>query len=100
MKECFNIYVVDETLIKAGSEFIWLWVAIYRTKKQGDSPTAYFHRKKHICSNRALSLSCLIKFMKSILLFQHIEIHDILHKLKILGVKAQYFHSPRMRKAW
>jgi hypothetical protein len=40
-------YIVDETLIKAGSEHIWLWVAIEPKDKEILALT--IQRKKHVC---------------------------------------------------
>ncbi|HET6590822.1 MAG TPA: hypothetical protein VFG45_11740 [Candidatus Nitrosocosmicus sp.] len=45
-------YIVDDTLLKVGSEYIWLWVAINRARKQ--VKFAHFiggqiRGKKHVC---------------------------------------------------
>jgi hypothetical protein len=29
-------FIVDETVIKTDSEFIWLWIAVWRTHKKGE----------------------------------------------------------------
>jgi transposase-like protein len=43
-------YIIDETLIKVGSDYIWLWVAM-EAKKQADARTfVKIHRKKHVHS--------------------------------------------------
>ena len=42
-------YVVDETILKVGSEYIWLWVAIEPDRKQADPRTNHIKGKKHVC---------------------------------------------------
>src|SRR6478735_12487688 len=42
-------YVIDETVIKIGSELIWLWVAIENTKKRILRMSISKERKKHVC---------------------------------------------------
>jgi putative transposase len=43
------IIVVDETLVKVGSESIWLWVAIDRVQNQENSGPKYIKREKETC---------------------------------------------------
>ena len=40
-------YIVDETLLKVGSEYVWLWVGCYLARKQEYSNTIYIKGKKH-----------------------------------------------------
>ena len=42
-------FIVDETLIKVGSEYIWLWVAI-EPKNREILALKYIQRKKHAYS--------------------------------------------------
>lgn len=50
----------DETLIKVGSEFIWLWVCCNRVIKQANSRTISIHRKQH-ADSRKVSVRYIIK---------------------------------------
>ncbi|MGD9535326.1 MAG: hypothetical protein AB7V56_16345 [Candidatus Nitrosocosmicus sp.] len=43
-------FIVDETLLKIGLDFIWLRVAINRVRKQSDSCSNHIPRKKQVCS--------------------------------------------------
>ena len=48
-------YIVDETLIKVGIEYIWLWVTIYRARKQANSRTLLaksIQREKYVDSRK------------------------------------------------
>ena len=56
-------YIVDEMLIKVGSEYIWLWVAIEPNNKQ-ILALFYFQGKKHVCCEHFLSN--LVKILESI----------------------------------
>jgi len=40
-------YIVDETLLKVGSEYLWLWVAINRARKQANSRSNCIQRKEY-----------------------------------------------------
>jgi putative transposase len=50
-------YIVDETILQVGPEYIWLWVAIDRARKRSNSRTRYNSREKH-AHCRALSVRC------------------------------------------
>jgi putative transposase len=50
-------YIVDETMLKVGSEYIWLWIAIEPENKQILALYIYQKREKHVCS-RTLSVIC------------------------------------------
>jgi putative transposase len=43
-------FIIDETAIKAGSELIWLWVAIEPKDKESLAVDISKERKKHVCS--------------------------------------------------
>ena len=45
-------YIVDETVLKAGSENIWLWVATEWTRKWSISRTNHIKREEHVCSRK------------------------------------------------
>ena len=49
-------YIVDETLLKAGSELVWLWVAI-EPKNSQILAQNITQEKKHVCC-RAISVKC------------------------------------------
>ena len=49
-------YIVDETMLKVGSEYIWLWIAIEPENKQ-ILALICIKREKHVCS-RTLSVRC------------------------------------------
>ncbi|VFJ15116.1 protein of unknown function [Candidatus Nitrosocosmicus franklandus] len=34
-------YIIDETMLNVGSEFVWLWVATEPDRKQANSRTVY-----------------------------------------------------------
>ena len=44
-------FIIDETIIKAGSEYVWLWVAI-EPKDKADSQADYIQGKKHVCCRK------------------------------------------------
>jgi hypothetical protein len=52
LKNCYqkvkriSEFIVDETLIKVGSELVWLWVAIDRARKHADSHSNCIQGKK------------------------------------------------------
>jgi putative transposase len=41
-------FIIDETIIKVGSSFIWLWIAIEPIDKE--ILNQHIYRKKHVCS--------------------------------------------------
>ena len=41
-------FIIDETLFKVGSEYVWLWVAI-DPKKQANSRIINIKRETHVC---------------------------------------------------
>jgi putative transposase len=43
-------YIVDEILLKVGSEYVWLWVGCYWARKQEYSNTIYIKGKKQTYS--------------------------------------------------
>lgn len=45
-------YIVDKTLIKVGSEFIWLWVGCNWARKQPNSRTIHLQREEHVDSRK------------------------------------------------
>jgi putative transposase len=47
-------FILDEIMLKVGSEYIWLWVA-NRCNKQGNSRIIYLQGKKHAFAERFMS---------------------------------------------
>ena len=41
-------YIVDETMLKVGSEFVWLWVATEPDRKQANSRTVYLSKERNM----------------------------------------------------
>lgn len=54
-KKNISEYVIDETVIKVGSEYIWIWVAIEPESKE--ILNEYIKRTKYVC-DRAFSVIC------------------------------------------
>ena len=52
---------MDETLLKVGSDLIWLWIAIEPDRKQANSRTINIQGKKHVCDVDERCLSGLVK---------------------------------------
>ena len=76
-KEQIQEYVIDETIIKVGSEYIWLWVAI-ESETKGYSLNKHIQGKKYVCC-RAFFIERLYMNMENIL-FQLMVVLG-LHKL-------------------
>ncbi len=53
-RKMISKYIVDETHLNAGSELIWLWVAIDSKNKQ--ILALSISREKHVCCHRTLSV--------------------------------------------
>jgi putative transposase len=45
-------FIVDETLLKVGSEYVWLWVAIEQETRQILSLYPYLKRETYVCSRK------------------------------------------------
>ena len=42
-------FIIDETIIKVGSEYIWLWIAIENDNREILHISISKERKKHVC---------------------------------------------------
>ena len=59
-------FIVDETLIKIGSEYVWLWVAIEPTKRQLLAPFELINPRKETCLLQNIFFQTLLGTMESI----------------------------------
>ena len=72
-------FIIDETIIKVGSEYIWLWIAIENDNREILQISISKERKKHVCCRTFYIKPCK-KIWRTSILFQLMEVHGI-HRL-------------------
>ena len=73
-------YIVDETLLKVGSEYIWLWIAIEPENKQILALSISKERNIYVCCGKVSFCLTLAMFMGSIQ-YQLMVVEHGIHKL-------------------
>ena len=66
-------YVIDETILKVGSEYIWLWIAIEPENRQILALLYLINPKKETCSLLSDLFQVWSRFMESIQYQQMVE---------------------------
>ncbi|MGD9535287.1 MAG: hypothetical protein AB7V56_16145, partial [Candidatus Nitrosocosmicus sp.] len=66
-------YIVDETMLKVGSEYIWLWVAIEPKNRQILALLLLINLRKETCLLLKYIFQLWSKFMKNIQFQQTVE---------------------------
>jgi hypothetical protein len=70
-------FIVDETMIKVGSKFLWLWAA---TEPKTGKSSHYSYLRKEICLLQNTFCRHWFKTMENIMYQQMVKEHDIHHK--------------------